>query len=92
MSLLYFQSCYLFHLWLVHLYHFGDYMRNHPEEPVKLVALTETTSSSLIPVRKGEQNLLEAINQALEEMRQSGELKAISEKYFGMDVTSNEVR
>lgn len=71
---------------------FGDYMRNHPEEPVKIVALTETTSSSLIPVRKGEQNLLEAINQALEEMRQSGELKAISEKYFGMDVTSNEVR
>ncbi|WP_273399607.1 transporter substrate-binding domain-containing protein [Traorella massiliensis] len=67
-------------------------MRNHPEEPVKIVALTETTSSSLIPVRKGEQNLLEAINQALEEMRQSGELKAISEKYFGMDVTSNEVR
>ena len=69
---------------------FGDYMRNHPDEPVKIVAYTDSTSSSLVPVRKGETSFLEAINRALDEMRASGELRAISEKYFGMDVTEQE--
>ena len=39
---------------------------------------------------KNQENFLNAVNEALEEMRESGELKAISEKYFGMDVTSEE--
>lgn len=66
---------------------FGDYMKNHPEEPVKVVALTDSTNSSLVPVRKGETRFLEAINKALDEMRESGELAVISEKYFGKDLT-----
>ena len=66
---------------------FGDYLKNHPDEPVKIVAYTDSTTSSLVPVKKGESAFLEAIDAALEEMRQSGELKEISERYFGMDVT-----
>ena len=69
---------------------FGDYMKNHPEADVKIVARTDFTTSSLVPVRKYQENFLNAVNEALEEMRESGELKAISEKYFGMDVTSEE--
>ena len=69
---------------------FGDYMKNHPEADVKIVARTDFTTSSLVPVRKNQENFLNAVNEALEEMRESGELKAISEKYFGMDVTSEE--
>ena len=42
-----------------------------------------------IPMKKGEDNdtLREAINQALQDMREDGTLKAISEKYFGSDLT-----
>ena len=42
-----------------------------------------------IPMKKGEDNesLKEAINKALQEMREDGTLKAISEKYFGSDLT-----
>lgn len=66
---------------------FADYMKNHPEEPVKIVAVTDSTNSLVVPVRKGETRLLEAINDALNDMRESGKLKEISEKYFGIDVT-----
>ena len=43
----------------------------------------------VIPMKKGEDNatLQEAINKALQEMREDGTLKAISEKYFGSDLT-----
>ena len=44
--------------------------------------------SSQIPVLKGNARLVDAINQALEDMRASGELAALSERYFGADVTS----
>ena len=59
-----------------------DYMKAHPDANVKIAALTEEATHVAIPVRKGEQSasLLEAINEALEDMAQSGELTALSEK------------
>lgn len=69
---------------------FADYMREHPEAEVKIAATTDPEPSSYIPVVKGNERLVEAINQALDEARESGELAAISEKYFGTDVTKNE--
>lgn len=66
---------------------FQDYLNSHPDAPVKVVAKTESASSSLVPVKKGNGDLLEAINKALDEMKDSGELAEISIKYFGMDVT-----
>lgn len=67
---------------------FYDYLNQHPEAPVKIVALSDSTTSSLIPVRKGNAKLLEAIDKALDEMKSSGELTALSEKYFGSDITN----
>ena len=66
---------------------FGDYLRKHPDAPVKIAARSETTTSSVIPVRKGSTALLEAIDEALDALRDSGELSALSQRYFGMDVT-----
>ena len=42
-------------------------------------------------MRKGEEtaSLLEAINEALDDMAQSGELTELSEKYFGTDISKN---
>ena len=69
---------------------FYDYMAVHPDANLKVVALTEEASQVAIPVRKGEDSasLLEAINQALDELREDGTLSAISEKYFGKDITA----
>ncbi len=67
---------------------FADYMKEHPEAEVKIAATTDPEPSSYIPVRKGNERLVEAINKALEEAAAAGELAEVSEKYFGMDVTA----
>lgn len=67
---------------------FYDYLNKHPDTAVKIVTTTDTTTSSQIPVPKGNERLVEAIDEALGEMRSSGELAQLSEQYFGADVTS----
>ena len=51
-------------------------------------APSPTEESYAICVTKGNDELLDAINEALNEMRESGELAEISIKYFGIDVTN----
>jgi ABC-type amino acid transport/signal transduction systems, periplasmic component/domain len=67
-----------------------DYMKEQPDAPIRIVALTEDANHVCIPVRKGEQNaaLREEINKALAAMREDGTLKQLSEKYFGSDITN----
>ena len=71
---------------------FYDYLNVHPEADFKLVAQTEDASHVAIPVRKGDDSasLLEAINIAIEELRADGTLKALGEKYFGQDISSED--
>ena len=68
---------------------FYDYMAVHPDANIKVVALHDDASRVSIPVRKDEKSasLLEAINQAIAELDEEGELSRISEKYFGKDIT-----
>ena len=68
---------------------FYDYMNQHPEAPLKVVAVTEDASYVSIPLPKGEEtrSLREAVDKALEEIKEDGTLKELSEKYFGSDVT-----
>ena len=42
-----------------------------------------------IPVRKGETRFLEAVDQALAQLRDDGTLKELSEKYLQGDYTSS---
>lgn len=71
---------------------FYDYLAAHPEAAIKIAVIDPDTTSVAIPVRKEEAtaSLLTAINEALADMAASGELKAISEKYFGTDITSSQ--
>ena len=71
---------------------FYDYLNVHPDADFKLVAQTADASHVAIPVRKGDDSasLLEAINTAIEELRADGTLKALSEKYFGQDISSED--
>lgn len=68
---------------------FYDYMNVHPDAPVKIVALTDDASHVSIPIRKGEETAAfkAAVDQAIKELKESGELGEISVKYFGSDIT-----
>ena len=69
---------------------FYDYLNVHPEADFKLVAFTEDASHVAIPLRKGDEtaSLLEAINNAIDELRADGTLTELSEKYFGQDIAT----
>lgn len=71
---------------------FYDYMKVHPDAALKVAALTDDASLVCIPFRKDEDSasLREAVNQALAELQESGELSRISEKYFGSDISGAE--
>ena len=69
---------------------FYDYLNVHPDADFKIVAQTEDASHVAIPMRKGDNSatLLEAVNNAIDELRADGTLKELSEKYFGQDISS----
>lgn len=71
---------------------FYDYMEAHPDAPIKIACLDPEATEVAIPFRKGEETatLREAVNQALADMRESGVLSELSEKYFGTDITQAE--
>jgi cystine transport system substrate-binding protein len=54
---------------------------------LKIAAETDDPSRNAFVVKKGESALIEAVNDALSELRADGTLAEISEKYFGEDVT-----
>lgn len=66
-----------------------DYLAAHPEADIKIAALSDDAEQVAIPVRKSADTatLLTAINDALAELDASGELTALSEKYFGTDIS-----
>lgn len=68
----------------------ADYYANKKPE-VFVVTTPEPLTNEPVGVtaRKEDSAFTQKVNQALEEMRQDGELKAISEKWFGKDLTSN---
>ena len=69
---------------------FYDYLNVHPDADFKIVAQTEDASHVAIPLRKGDNSatLLEAVNNAIDELRADGTLKELGEKYFGQDISA----
>lgn len=65
-----------------------DYLGEHPDAEIKVVQVF-AGEPVCYPIRKGEdtETLLNAINDVLEELRQSGKLAELSVKYFGEDLT-----
>lgn len=66
-----------------------DYLRAHPDAELKIACLDPENTLTAIPMRKGEgsANLVQAVNGALAEMAADGTLSALSEKYFGTDIS-----
>ena len=57
------------------------------EESTKIVAESDDVNASAVMLKKGNDELLEKINSAMDELLADGTVKEISEKYFGMDVS-----
>ena len=69
-----------------------DYLTVRPDAAIKIAALTDDASEVSIPLRKGEESasLKEAIDQAITELREEGELTKLSEQFFGSDISGAE--
>ncbi|MBQ6755434.1 MAG: transporter substrate-binding domain-containing protein [Oscillospiraceae bacterium] len=65
-----------------------DYLREHPDANIKIVYESEGTSVC-VPTQKNDEHksLIDAVDAALQKMRDDGRLAALSEKYFGADLT-----
>lgn len=68
---------------------FTDYMAQHPDAELKVVATTADASEVAIPMRKNADtaSFLEAVNKAIAELHADGTFSALSLKYFGEDIS-----
>lgn len=66
---------------------FLDFKKKQPNAPVKIVATEDEAAYSGVIVRKGDPELVAAINQALKDIKADGSYQRIAETYFGQDVS-----
>ena len=66
---------------------FLDFKKKQPNAPVKIAATQGEAAQSGVIVRKGDPELVAAINEALKAIQADGTYKQISETYFGEDVS-----
>ena len=65
---------------------FLDYVKQRPNAPIKVVFTGEAIPTAAL-AHKDNAELIAQINKALEELKSSGKLKEISEKYFGKNIS-----
>ncbi|MBB3978290.1 cystine transport system substrate-binding protein [Rhizobium azooxidifex] len=66
---------------------FLDFKKQKPDANVKIAAEQANAEYSGIIVRKGEPELVEALNKALADIKADGTYQKIADKYFGQDVS-----
>jgi cystine transport system substrate-binding protein len=66
---------------------FLDFKKHKPDANVKIAAQEENADYSGVIVRKGDPELVAAINKALADIKADGTYKKIADKYFGQDVS-----
>lgn len=66
---------------------FLDLKKQRPDVKIKAVDETSDASTSAALFRKGNDDLIKAVNEALAAMKSDGTYLTISEKYFGADVS-----
>lgn len=69
---------------------FYDYLNQHPDAAIKIVAEADDANEVAIPMQKGDASaaLRQAVDKAIEELRSEGTLSELSNKYFGADISS----
>ncbi len=69
---------------------YGDYVKTTGDTGVKIACYTGITQDIAIPMKKGSSELVKIVNEAIAQARADGTLKALSEKYFGTDITTKQ--
>lgn len=69
---------------------FIDYMISRPNAPFVIVDNYDEAEQIAIPVMKGEERLLAAINDALAQLTERGRLAELSKEFFGLDISQME--
>jgi cystine transport system substrate-binding protein len=66
---------------------FLDYKAQQPDSKVKIAATSDEATESAILIRKEDEDLQQAINDALATLESNGTLTELSVKYFGDDIS-----
>ena len=66
---------------------FLDYQNTNQDTGLQVATETDEKATNAIVFRKGSTTLVDAVDKALEELKNDGTLATISEKYFGADVS-----
>jgi cystine transport system substrate-binding protein len=66
---------------------FLDYQKSEGDTSLDIAATTKDQAHNAIAFRKGSDDLVKAVDKALDKLRKDGTLAKISEKYFGQDVS-----
>ena len=71
---------------------FAFYLSQHPDADIKIATYADQVEQIAIPFRKGEdaRSLRERVDEILAELRQSGQLGALSERFFGIDISQSQ--
>src|SRR3712207_2369090 len=64
-----------------------DYEKTEGDTGLEIAVTTDEESKSAIAFRKGSDELVDAVDDALATLQENGTLAKISEKYFGEDVS-----
>lgn len=67
---------------------FNEYLQQHPDANLKVAfVIPDVVDTYAVPVKKGETALYDAVQQAIDELKEDGTLSKLSEDYFGTDFT-----
>ena len=66
---------------------YSDYVKTVEDAGVKIACYADEVWDIAIPMKKGSDDLVTAVNEAIAQAHADGTLSALSQKYFGMDIT-----
>ncbi|MBC5744916.1 transporter substrate-binding domain-containing protein [Lachnospiraceae bacterium MD308] len=64
---------------------FNDYLIQKPDTPIKIADVRAEADTVAAPIPKGNEDLVEAVNKAIKELREDGTLTKLSEQFLGKD-------
>lgn len=70
---------------------FNEYLQQHPDANLKVAfVIPDVIDEYGVPVKKGEDSLLDAIQTAIDDLKEDGTLSQLSLDYFGTDFTQED--
>lgn len=64
---------------------FNDYLIQKPDTNIKIVDVKEDADTVAVPIPKGNEDLVKAVNKAIQELKEDGTLAKLSEQFLGKD-------